>query len=192
MKKNLLCVSLFALLVGALGGCSQRQEWNNEQRQAMRESLQNYRQMVYLDDLNDADFVYFTDQVAVALEEDFPVYETFVSMPGVVDSVDVMVVTTIVDQLDADARNMRHIYPYNYLVAQGTLPAGLNHDQLQAFYQCFAGKVNATFSNMEQFFNAILSNNAPTSQITQLENQCANELFDWTVTEVEVVEGVMR
>ena len=92
-------------------GCSQKREWNHEQRKAMREALRSYRQMVYLDDLTDAEFVLFTDQVAGELEGTYPVYATFVEMPGVTDTVDMVVVTTIVDELNADARNMRHIFP---------------------------------------------------------------------------------
>ena len=138
MKKILLCVSLLSMFAAGFVGCSQKREWNHEQRKAMREALRSYRQMVYLDDLTDAEFVLFTDQVAGELEGTYPVYATFVEMPGVTDTVDMVVVTTIVDELNADARNMRHIFPYNYLVAQGVLPAGLDHDQQKAFYNCFA------------------------------------------------------
>ena len=157
MKKILLCVSLLSMFAAGFVGCSQKREWNHEQRKAMREALRSYRQMVYLDDLTDAEFVLFTDQVAGELEGTYPVYATFVEMPGVTDTVDMVVVTTIVDELNADARNMRHIFPYNYLVAQGVLPAGLDHDQQKAFYNCFAGKVNDTYDTMSQFFNAILA-----------------------------------
>lgn len=188
MKKNLLYASLFVLAAAGFVGCSQPQEWNQEQRAAMRESLRNYRQMVYLDDLNDTEFTLFTDQVAGTLEGAYPVYESFVAMPGIVDTVHMVVVTAIVDELNTDARNIRHIYPYNYLVAQGILPAGLNHDQQHAFYKCLAGKINATCTTMEQFFNAILSDTTSTSQIRQMESQCANDLFSWTVTEIEIVE----
>lgn len=190
MKKILLCVPLLAMFAAGFFGCSQQRQWNHEQRKAMREALRSYRQMVYLDDLNDAEFVLFTDQVAGMLENAYPVYATFVEMPGVTDTVDMVVVTAIVDELDADARNMRHIYPYNYLVAQGVLPAGLDHEQQKAFYTCFAGKVNATYVTMDQFFNAILADTSDMSQIRQMESQCANDLFSWVVTEVDVIETV--
>ena len=85
---------------------------------------------------------------------------------------------------------MRHIYPYNYLVAQGVLPAGLDHEQQKAFYNCFAAKVNATYATMDQFFNAILADTSDMSQIRRLESQCANDLFSWVVTEVDVIETV--
>lgn len=111
MKKILLCVSLLSMFAAGFVGCSQKREWNHEQRKAMREALRSYRQMVYLDDLTDAEFVLFTDQVAGELEGTYPVYATFVEMPGVTDTVDMVVVTTIVDELNADARNMRHISP---------------------------------------------------------------------------------
>lgn len=124
------------------------------------------------------------------LEGTYPVYATFVEMPGVTDTVDMVVVTTIVDELNADARNMRHIFPYNYLVAQGVLPAGLDHDQQKAFYNCFAGKVNDTYDTMSQFFNAILADTTDMSQLRQLQGQCANDLFEWVITEVDVIESV--
>lgn len=190
MKKILLCVPLLAMFAAGLIGCSQQRQWNHEQRKAMREALRSYRQMVYLDDLNDAEFVLFTDDVAGQLENSYPVYVEFVEMQGMDDTVDMVVVSTIVDELDADAHNMRHIYPYSALVAQGVLPAGLDHSQQKAFYTCFAGKVNATYATMDQFFNAILADTTDLSQIRQLESQCANDLFSWVVTEIDITESV--
>ena len=121
MKRFLLSVSVLALAIISAVGCSQQAKWNRAQRQQMREALREYRQMVYLDDLTDAEFMLFADDVALALEEDYPVYTTFVQMPGVNDTVQVYVVTTIVEELNADARNMRHIFPYRYLVEQNIL-----------------------------------------------------------------------
>lgn len=190
MKKILLCVTLLSVFTAGLIGCSQQKQWNHEQRKAMREELRSYRQMVYLDDLSDDEFVVFTDNVAGQLEGAYPVYTTFIDMPGVSDTVDMVVVTTIVDELNADAHNMRHIYPYNYLVAQGVLPAGLDHQQQKAFYNCFAGKVNDTYATMTQFFNAILADTTDRSQIRRMEAACANDLFDWVITEVDVTESV--
>ncbi len=188
MKKILLCVPLLAILAATLVGCSQERRWNQEQRKAMREALRDYRRMVYLDDLNDAEFALFSDDVATTLENTYPVYTTFIQMPGATDTVDVVVVTTIVDELEADARNMRHIYPYPYLVAEGVLPAGLDRDQVHAFYKCFAGKVNTSFNSMSQFFNAILADTTSTSRIRRMEAECANDLFDWTITEIDIIE----
>ncbi len=188
MKRLFLTFTLLALFAAGVVGCSQKREWSREQRKAMREALRDYRRMVYLNDLTDAEFTAFSDDVAGQIEESYPVYTTFIAMPGANDTVDVVVVTTIVDELNADARNMRHIYPYNYLVAQGTLPAGLDYDQQHAFYKCFAGKVNSTYSSMTQFFNAVLADTTDMSQIRRLENQCADELFDWEISEVDVIE----
>ena len=158
MKKLLLSLPLLALFAAGFFGCSQSREWNKEQRQAMREALRDYRQMVYLDDLTDAEFVLFADGVANDLEGAYPVYTTFIEMPGVDDTVEMVVVTAIVDELNADAHNMRHIYPYNYLVSQ--------------------------------FFNAVLADTTDLSQIRRMESQCANDLFEWSVTEIDVVETV--
>ena len=190
MKKLLLCLPLLALFAAAFPGCSKQRQWNHDQRKAMREALRDYRKMVYLDDLTDAEFVLFTDQVAGTLENAYPVYVEFIQMEGVDDTVDMVVVTEIVDELNADARNMRHIFPYNVLVAQGILPQGLDHDQLKAFYNCLATKVNNTYSSTGQFFNAILADTTDLSQISQLESQCANDLFNWEVTEIDITETV--
>lgn len=190
MKKLLLCLPLLALVAAGFFGCSKQRQWNQDQRKAMREALRSYRQMVYLDDLTDAEFVLFSDQVAGDLENAYPVYVEFIQMEGVDDTVDMVVVTQIVDELNADARNMRHLFPYNVLVAQGMLPEGLDHNQLKSFYSCFASKVNDTYSTMGEFFNAILADTTDLSQISQIESQCANDLFDWEVTEIDITETV--
>ena len=190
MKKILLYFSLLAFAATALG-CSPQAKWNHEQKKAMREALKAYRQMAYLQDLTDPEFIVFTDGVAGTIEEAYPIYATFIEMPAVDDTVDYYVITTIVDELDADAHNMRHLYPYRYLVSQGILPDGLTHEQQKAFYQCFAQKVNAQYMTMEQFFNAILADTTNDSQLTQFQQQCANDLFDWVVEideEVTVTE----
>lgn len=189
MKKILLSVSLLFLFAAGFIGCSQRQQWNHEQRKAMREALRSYRQMVYLDDLTDAEFMLFTDQVASTLESNYPAYNTFIAMPGATDTVDVVVVETISEELDADGRNIRHIYPYNYLVAQGVLPAGLDHEQQRSFYDCFAQKIDSAYNSMTAFFNAVVADSTETSQIRQMESQCANDLFGWVITEVDIVES---
>ena len=190
MKKILLYLSLLAFAATALG-CSPQAKWNREQKKAMHDALQAYRQMAYLQDLTDPEFVVFSDGVAGTIEEAFPVYATFIEMPAVDDTVDLYVITAIVDELDADAHNMRHLYPYQYLVSQGILPEGLTHEQQVAFYKCFAQKVNAQYSTMDQFFAAILSDTSDVSQLAQFQQQCADDLFDWVVEideEVEVTE----
>ena len=152
----------------------------------MRNLLRDYRKLVYLNDLTEAEYMLFTDRVLASLEEDYPVYTTFVEMPGANDTVQVYVVTTIVEQLDADASNMRHIYPYRNLVAENILPDGLNRAEQNAFYQCFANSVDNTYSNATQLVNAIIADTVQTSQIAQMQSACANELFGWTVEIIEV------
>lgn len=157
--------------------CSAKREWNHQQRQAMRQALREYRDMVYLEDLTDAEYLVFTDEVAAALESAYPVYATFIEMPGVTDTIDVVVIETIVDFLNADAHNMRHIYPYAMLVDAGVLPAGLDRNAQRQFYSCFAEGVNMQFVTMQNFVSAILADTTSNSTIRQIENQCANTLF---------------
>ena len=152
----------------------------------MRNLLRDYRKMVYLNDLTEAEYMLFTDQVLAAVEDEYPVYTTFIEMPAVNDTVQVYVVTTIVEQLNADAANMRHIYPYRDLVAANILPDGLTRGQQNAFYQCFANAVDNTYSNAAQLVNAIVADTLPSSQIAQMQATCANELFGWIVEIIEV------
>lgn len=152
----------------------------------MRNLLRDYRRMVYLNDLNEAEYMLFTDRVLASIEEEYPLYTTFVELPSVNDTVQVYVVTTIVEELAADASNMRHLYPYRDLVAANILPDGLNRAQQNAFYQCFANAVDGTYANVTQLVNAIVADTVQTSQIAQMQSQCANNLFGWTVEIVEV------
>ena len=186
MKKLLLMIPVVALGVAAVS-CSQQARWNREQRQQMREALRQYQKMVYLQDLTEPEFIIFSDNVATEIEEDYPVYATFIRMPGVNDTVDAVVITAIVDELDADAHNMRHLYPYQYLVAQGVLPEGLDRPAQRAFYRCFANKVNNYYTTMQQFFNAVLADTTDNSRIARMQAECANELFDYVV-EIDEIE----
>ena len=135
------------------------------------------------------DVLLFTDDVALALEEDYPVYASFVQMPGVNDTVQVYVLTTIVEQLNTDARNMRHLFPYNSLVQTNVLPSGLDRTEQNAFYRCLAQRVNNTYPTIDSFVNAVVSDTTSMSTITQLQQQCANDLFGWQVDIVEIVES---
>ncbi len=117
MKRMFLCLPVVAMFLVGLIGCSGKREWNHQQRQAMRQALREYRDMVYLNDLTDAEYLIFTDEVATDLETSYPVYAAFIELPGVEDTVDMVVVETIVDYLNADAHYMRHIYHYHSLVA---------------------------------------------------------------------------
>ena len=102
MKRVLLSLSMLTITF-AMVGCSQQARWNHKQKEAMRESLRQYRNMVYLEDLTEPEFIIFTDGVATEIEQAYPVYTAFIQMPGVNDTVDMFVVTTIVDELNADA-----------------------------------------------------------------------------------------
>src|SRR5574344_2097611 len=103
MKKILLFTALAATL---LAGCAQKTKWTAEQREAVREMLREWRRMVYLSDMSDTEFVIFTDNVADLIEVEYPSYTEFVAMPMVGDSVQVVLVTAIVADIQANMRNM--------------------------------------------------------------------------------------
>ena len=152
----------------------------------MRNLLRDYRKMVYLNDLTEAEYMLFTDQVLASVEAAYPVYTTFVEMPGKNDTVQVYVVTTIVEQLATDAHNMRHLFPYPYLVGEKILPSGLDRVQQNAFYRCLSQQVNNTYSTVGDFFNAVLADTTSPAAVRQMQQQCAADLFNWTVEIIEI------
>ena len=186
MRKFFLSLSVVVVVLVGFMGCSQQKQWNREQRQALRQMLRDYREMVYLENLTEAEYMLFADEVAAAIEQSYPVYTTFIEMPAVNDTVQVYVVTTIVDQLNADVRNMRHLFPYNSLVQSNVLPSGLDRVQQNAFYRCLAQKVNYTYPDVASFVNAMLSDTTSMSTINQLQQQCATDLFGWQVDIIEI------
>ncbi|MBO5893950.1 MAG: hypothetical protein J6Q31_06800 [Alistipes sp.] len=191
MKKILLSLSLLAVMT-AWVGCSQQAKWDHKQKQALRNTLVSYREMVYLQDLTEPEFTIFTDGVAGDIETAYPVYATFMQLPAVDDTLDMFVVTAIVEQLQEDASNMRHLYPYHSLVKKGILPDKLTHQERHAFYNCLAQKVNRYYnSSIGEFLSDVLkSDSTSNTQIGKFQSECANELFDWVieVTEVDVIE----
>ena len=61
MKKFLLSVAIVALIFGGVFACGEQTKWSREERQAMRNLLRDYRKMVYLNDLTEAEYMLFTD-----------------------------------------------------------------------------------------------------------------------------------
>lgn len=188
MKRFLLTVSVVALAISGFIGCSQQRQWDREQRESLRQMLKDYRRMVYLNNLTEAEYMLFSDQVAAAIEQDYPVYTTFIEMPAVDDTVQVYVVTTIIDQLNTDVRNMRHLFPYREMVTDGILPSGLNREQQNAFYRCLAQKIGSIYPDAESFVNAIMADTTSVSTLNQLQQQCAADLFDWEIDIIEITD----
>jgi hypothetical protein len=85
------------------------------------------------------------------LEEQYPVYEEFIEMPMMGDSVEVILLATIVTELKASPEKMRHIFPYTLLVADGFLPKGLDQHHQEEFYKCFADNINRNYGSLLQF-----------------------------------------
>ncbi|MFR9524025.1 MAG: hypothetical protein SNH94_05580 [Rikenellaceae bacterium] len=184
--KKILLLSLLAFLVTLFIGCSKPTKWTQVQRDEFITSLDPYRDMIYLNEFNDGEFVIFTTSLSSGLEVAYPVYTEFVVMPALSDTLDMWVVESIVEQLDTDASNMRYLYPYRSLVMQGVLPSGLDHTARNNFYRCLAQKVNAHFSSIETFFYAVITNSIEPNLIATMQSECATDLFDFTRQEVEL------
>ncbi|MFI3263845.1 MAG: hypothetical protein SNG38_02540 [Rikenellaceae bacterium] len=183
MKKSLS----FALLITSalfILSCSSPKSWNAAQRVEFITMLDPYRNMVYLDEFNDAEYLVFTTDISTDAENSYPVYTEFISMPALKDTLDVWVVSSIVEDLNTDAANMRYLYPYHTLVEQGILPEGMDHAARKAFYECFAQKVNASFASLETFFYAVITNSIEPNIISDMQSACSPEV---TLIESETV-----
>ena len=187
MKKSLL---FFAIAMGvvALVGCTHKRGWSDKERKALRNELNDYRDMVYIDNLQEVEFDDFTGDVIEAVEVDYPVYTVYYELPGRGDTLDVYVVSTIVERLDADPHNLRHIFPYSWLVAEGVLPAGMNAQAQRAFYDCLSQKIKRHYHTSRRFLYALANDPNAMNTIVQMQNDCAMELFDWGVEVDETVE----
>ena len=128
MKKSLLIFAI-ALGVGALVGCTHNNGWNEKNRKAVHDDLRNYRDMIYVEDLQEIEFEDFSGDVIDAIEIDYPLYTVYYELPARGDTLDVYVVSTIVERLDTDPHNLRHIFPYSWLVSEGILPSEKPGDQ---------------------------------------------------------------
>ena len=182
----ILSIAVIASIV-AVTSCDKQRQWNHKERESVRNEVKAFRERAYLRNLEEVEFDQFSNDVVDAIEVDYPVYTAFIELPGRGDTVEVYVVSMIVNQLQTDAHNMRNIYPYPWLVAQGILPSGLNHQAQRAFYECFARKVNNYFNPTAAFFNAVVNDTAPDVAITNMQMQCAADLFDWGVEIDETV-----
>ena len=189
MKKSLL---FFAIAMGvvALVGCTEKRGWSHDDRKSVRNEIDNYRDMVYLEDLEVVEFDDFSGDVIEAIEIDYPTYALYYELPGRGDTLDVYVVSTIVERLDTDPHNLRHIFPYSWLVAEGVLPAGLDKQAQRAFYDCLSQKVKRQYHTSRRFLYALMNDPNAGNAVMQMQNDCAMELFDWgmEVDETVVVE----
>ena len=127
--------------VGALVGCTHHNGWSDKERKALRDDIGNYRDMLYVEDLENVEFEEFSGDVIEAVEIDYPTYTVFYELPARGDTLDVYVVATIVERLDTDPHNLRHIFPYSWLVTEGILPAGMDVQAQRACYDCLSQKV---------------------------------------------------
>ena len=187
MKKCIFTIVAIAAIM-LVGGCAKEKKWGEAERNKLREELRAYRDMIYLDNLAEAEFVDFSGDVVEAIEIDYPIYTTFVELPGRGDTVEVYVVSTIVEELNTDPHNLRNIFPYPQLVADGVLPAGLNHQAQRAFYDCLSHKIKRTYRTTSAFFDAITNGTqADSNKIADMQMQCATDLFDWGVEVDETI-----
>lgn len=169
--------------------CGGRKGWNEMQRKEARQMLRQWRDMVYLRNMDEMEFATFANEVTDILEEQYPSYVEFIEMPMMGDSVEVVVVAAIVADIKADAKNMRYLFPYNELVRKQVLPKGLSEEQKGEFYACFAQKVNSFYGSVQTFVWDVINSVADDVVTMRMLRGCAVPYWDIDVTIVEEWSG---
>lgn len=157
----------------SVSGCSHKEKWTEKERKEAREMLRDWRNIAYLNALSEAEFEVFSAEVADLLEARWPSYVEFIEMPMVGDSVEVVVVATIVDDIKANAHNMRYIFPYEHLVSVGVLPAGMTAHQQKEYYMCIANGVDNLFGSVQNFVWGAINSSLDDVVIAHLLRDCA-------------------
>ena len=185
LKRVLVLIS--ALMVATtllLTSCNNRR-WNDKQRKATREMIEQWRQLAYLNALTEEEFALFAGRVTDVLEEEYPSYVEFVEMPMVGDSVEMVIVATIVTDIKASPTRLGHIFPYEELVANNILPEGLDQATVAPFYVCMAEKVNTLYGTMLEFVQDIIYSRLDDMIVARMISQCAQPYWD---VEMEVID----
>lgn len=172
MKKLFLILSIGVALLA----CKTSKQWTPEQRQQLREQIRAYREWSYLQNMNDAEFMLFTDDVAAMLEAEYANYTVLSQIPSMQDSLTQTVIVTLGNYVTTDARNMRYLFPYTSLVNGKVLPSGLSRDQIKEYYTCLADKINNGYTSMEAFLWAAMQNNVDSTMVGAMQRECAASL----------------
>lgn len=182
MTKKIL---ILLLLVSSFGACNKVKQWTDQQRKSVSESLTGLRNHFFLSNMTDDEYTVFCESVTTNLENKYPDYAAFSSMPAMDDSVSEVVIETIGEGLNANYKNMRFIFPYAALVMNGILPERLTKEQLDAYYSCLASKINANFPDKKAFLNAIANGVANSPQVMGYLQECAVQLGAEMATQMQ-------
>ena len=170
MKKLVL---MLIVAVTVCGCENSNRKWSEEQKREARQMLELYRDLVYLQDLTEAEYLLFADDVVDTLEAEFPNYVAFVAMPAVNDTVETYVVATIVDEIQADRRNMRHVFPYHHLVRINVLPSDMPREKIHEYYDCLAQHVNGYFGSYQAFVYGAMNSMLDDMVIADFLQKCS-------------------
>lgn len=176
----LAAATTFALISTTLisTACSSQKKWSEQERKEVHTMLNEWREMVYLNDLAEEEFALFAGNVTDLLEERYPSYVEFIEMPMVGDSVEMVVVATIVHEIKASPLKIRHLFPYHTLVESGVLPKGLSMRHQHDYYKCVADKVNNIYSSMQQFVWGVIYSSLDDEIVAGILAECAEPYWD--------------
>jgi hypothetical protein len=164
------------MLLAAATACQDR-HWTPEQRARLREQIRAYREWSYIQNMNEAEFLMLTDDVAALIEGNYANLTEFNNTPGSNDSITTTVVGVVANYITTDARNMRYLFPYHHLVRQGVLPDGMSREHIRDFYKCMASKINSGYVSMESFLWAAMQNKIDATVVGTIQRDCAGQVL---------------
>lgn len=182
MTKKIL---ILLLMVSALAACTKAKKWSEKEREAVRNEINAFRTHHFLSDMTDGEYAVFAETVTTNLENKYPDAGALNAMPGMNDTIAMVVVETIGEGLDANYKNMRFIFPYSTLVVNGILPEKLSKEQLDAYYSCLASKVNATFPTKKAFLMSISNGVGNSPTVLGMLQECAVQLGAEMATQMQ-------
>lgn len=171
-----------------MGSCSGGKHWKEEQRRASNEMLRDWRHLAYLNALSEQEFELFANRVTDVLERKYPSYVEFVEMPMMGDSVEMVVIATIVNEIKASPERMKNIFPYHNMVDAGVLPDGLSTQEQSDFYRCLTEKINRAYGSIQQFLWDAIYSELDDYLIAYLMSQCAAPYWDTQSETVIITE----
>lgn len=183
--KNLLLILACSL---ALFSCNSNQGWTEKQRDEFKQTLKIGDDFKYLKNMTEEEFNKFAADVTTSIESTYPNYSVFLEMPSVSDTVSAYVIRRFSNVLESDYRTLHNMYPYDQLVNEGILPAGLTKESKEAFYACLASKIRAKYESMGFFLGALTDGNEAEQQAQIFIQQCAMEMTSAVMIEEQIIK----
>lgn len=153
--------------------CGKKSAWTPKQRTQAREMIDQWREWAYVGQMSESEFADFASRTIEQLETRYPSFVEFVAMPMAGDSVEVVMVAEIVEDLRADSHNLRRLFPYRMLVEGGILPDGLSRHQQADYYACLLLHIEQQCGSLGDFVWMVVWGTEESTAIARIMADCA-------------------